>query len=176
MVKSRLLGLGYRETDFAIDDFYKRFIALADKKGSVFDDDLVALMESKGDGDLADRYALEYLNVSSGRGTVPTATARITVDGKLRQEAATGDGAVDAATKAIDRIVGYPITIENYHLEAVTEGREAQGRVTITGRAPEGLFIGTGMSTDIVEASALAYMDIVNKIARMKRFKKKLPK
>jgi 2-isopropylmalate synthase len=124
---------------------------------------------------MADRLTLEYLNVSSGRGTVPTATARVSVDGKVRQEAATGDGAVDAATKAIDRIVGYRITLENYHLEAVTGGREAQGRVTIVGRSPEGMFTGSGTSTDIVEASALAYMDIVNKIARMKRFKKKLP-
>jgi 2-isopropylmalate synthase len=176
MVRSRLMALGYRESDFAIEDFYRRFIGLADKKGSVQDDDLIALMESKDDNELADRFALEYLNVSSGRGPVPTATARIAVDGKKKQEAATGDGAVDAATKAIDRIVGYDITIENYHLEAVTEGREAQGRVTIVARASEGVFLGSGTSTDIVEASALAYMDIVNKIARMKKFKRKLPR
>jgi 2-isopropylmalate synthase len=175
MVKARLLSLGYRESEFDIGDFYRRFIALADKKGSVYDDDLIALMESKDGGGLADRYSLVYLNVSSGRGTVPTATARISVDGREAQEAATGDGAVDAATKAIDRITGFPVTIENYHLEAVTGGREAQGRVTITGRAPEGVFIGTGTSTDIVEASALAYMDIVNKTARMKKLKRKLP-
>jgi 2-isopropylmalate synthase len=175
MVKSRLQALGYREVDFDLDEYYKRFIALADKKGSVYDDDLIALMESKDEKDLEDRYTLEYLNVSSGRGTVPTATARIAVDGKVREEASTGDGAVDAATKAIDRIVGYNITLENYHLEAVTGGREAQGRVTVVGRSPEGVFTGIGTSTDIVEASALAYMDIVNKIARMKKFKRKLP-
>jgi 2-isopropylmalate synthase len=175
MVKSRLLALGYREADFDLKEFYRRFIALADKKGSVYDDDLVALMESKNEKEMADRYTLEYLNVSSGRGTVPTATARVAVDGKVTQEASTGDGAVDAATKAIDRIVGYRILLENYHLEAVTGGREAQGRVTMAGRVPEGVFTGTGTSTDIVEASALAYMDMVNKIARMKRFKRKLP-
>ena len=176
MVKSRLTALGYREADFNIKDFYRRFIALADKKGSVYDDDLVALMESKNEKEMADRYTLEYLNVSSGRGTVPTATARVAADGKVRQEASTGDGAVDAATKAIDRIVGYRITLENYHLESVTGGREAQGRVTMVGRVPEGVFTGSGTSTDIVEASALAYMDIVNKIARMKRFGKKISK
>jgi 2-isopropylmalate synthase len=175
MVKSRLLALGYREADFDLVEFYRRFIALADKKGSVYDDDLIALMESKDGFGMSDRYSLTYLNVSSGRGTVPTATACITVDGKEVQEAATGDGAVDAATKAIDRITGYAIKIETYHLDAVTEGREAQGRVTIKARAPEGVFIGAGTSTDIVEASALAYMDVVNKIARMKKFKKKLP-
>ncbi|HUI91246.1 MAG TPA: 2-isopropylmalate synthase [Chitinivibrionales bacterium] len=175
MVKARLTALGYREAEFDIGEFYRRFIALADKKGSVYDDDLIALMESKDGQGMADRYALSYLNVSSGRGTVPTATARIAFDGKEVQEAATGDGAVDAATKAIDRITGCSVTIENYHLEAVTGGREAQGRVTINGRAAEGLFVGVGTSTDIVEASALAYMDIVNKIARMRKFRKKLP-
>jgi 2-isopropylmalate synthase len=175
MVKSRLTALGYRESEFDIKDFYRRFIALADKKGSVYDDDLIALMETKDGRGMADRFSLVYLNVSSGRGTVPTATARIAFDGREVQEAATGDGAVDAATKAIDRITGFGVTIENYHLEAVTGGREAQGRVTITGRAPEGKFVGTGTSTDIVEASALAYMDIVNKIARMRKFGRKLP-
>ncbi|MBN1578575.1 MAG: 2-isopropylmalate synthase [Chitinispirillaceae bacterium] len=175
MVKNRLLDLGYHERDFDIDALYVRFKALADKKGTVYDDDLITLIEAKSGDDLGDRFVLEYLNVSSGRGTVPTATARILVDGKLFQEAACGDGAVDAATKAIDRISGYKLTIENYHLDAVTGGREAQGRVLIVGRSEEGTFTGTGTSTDIVEASALAYMDIVNKIARMKRFNRKLP-
>jgi 2-isopropylmalate synthase len=175
MVRARLVALGYREAEFDIKEFYNRFIALADKKGSVYDDDLVALMESKSETDMADRYTLEYLNVSSGRGTVPTATARIAFDGAVKQEASTGDGAVDAATKAIDRIVHYRIKIDNFHLEAVTEGREAQGKVTITATASEGRFTGVGTSTDIVEASALAYMDIINKIARMKKFNRKLP-
>lgn len=175
MVKARLIALGYNEIEFDIPQFYDRFKALADKKGSVYDDDLVTLMESKNSDDMKDRFVLDYLNVSSGRGTVPTATAKILVDGKLFQEAACGDGAVDAATKAIDRIVGYKLTIENYHLDAITEGREAQGRVSIIARAAEGVFTGSGTSTDIVEASALAYMDIINKIARMKKFKRKLP-
>lgn len=175
MVKARLLALGYNESEFDVPQFYDRFKALADKKGSVYDDDLITLMESKSSDDLRDSFVLEYLNVSSGRGTVPTATAKILVDGKIFQEAACGDGAVDAATKAIDRIVGYKLKIENYHLDSVTEGREALGRVSIIARAVEGVFTGTGTSTDIVEASALAYMDIINKISRMKKFKRKLP-
>jgi 2-isopropylmalate synthase len=175
MVKARLIALGYNEIEFDVPQFYDSFKALADKKGSVYDDDLVTLMESKNSDDMKDRFVLDYLNVSSGKGTVPTATAKIFVDGKLFQEAACGDGAVDAATKAIDRIVGYKLKIENYHLDAVTEGREAQGRVSIIARAVEGVFTGSGTSTDIVEASALAYMDIINKIARMKKFERKLP-
>jgi 2-isopropylmalate synthase len=175
MVKARLLSLGYTEIEFENKKVFDKFKALADKKGTIYDDDLVALMESKSNDDLVDFYTLEYLNVSSGRGTVPTATARICAAGKVFQEAACGDGAVDAATKAIDRIVGYQITIENYHLEAVTEGRDALGRVSIVARSEEGVFTGGGTSTDIVEASALAYMDIINKITRMKKFNRKLP-
>jgi len=175
MVKTRLLELGYSENEFDLESVYQRFKALADKKGTVYDDDLITLLEAKSNDDFSDRFVLEYLNVSSGKGTVPTATARITVDGKVFQEAACGDGAVDAATKAIDRITGYDITIEKYHLDAVTMGRDAQGRVVIVCKAEEGIFTGTGTSTDIVEASAFAYMDIVNKIARMKRFKRKIP-
>lgn len=174
MVKSRLLNLGYVESEFDLDSFYKRFKLLADKKGTIYDDDLIALMESKSNDDLIDVYVLEYLNVSSGKGTVPTATVMISADGKSFQEAACGDGAVDAATKAIDRVVGFNLTIDSFRLDAITEGREAQGRVTIVAKAPEGVFTGNGTSTDIVEASAMAYMNIINKITRMRKFNKKI--
>lgn len=175
MVKSRLVALGYLESEIKLDAFYQRFIELADKKGTVYDDDLVAIMESKSADDMKDAFMLEYLNVSSGRKTVPTATARISVRGKAFQEAACGDGAVDAATKAIDRIVGFKIAIEDFSLTSLTEGREALGKVKIVARSDSGVFTGIGTSTDIVEASALAYMDIVNKIDRLKKFNKKLP-
>jgi 2-isopropylmalate synthase len=107
-------------------------------------------------------------------GVIPTATVRIACEGKIAQEAASGDGVVDATTKAIDRVVGFRIQLKDYHLDAISEGREAQGRVKIVAIAPEGTFTGVGTSTDIVEASAKAYMDVVNKIARMRRYAPKL--
>jgi 2-isopropylmalate synthase len=173
MVRSRLAALGYGEREFDLTAFYKRFIALADKKGTVYDDDLITLMETHGSEVLKDTFVLDYLHVSSGRGVVPTATVRLSVDGQVRQEAATGDGAVDAATKAIDRAIGFGVKIEEFHIDSVTEGREALGRVKIVGSAKEGTFVGTATSTDIVEASALAYMDVVNKVARMKKLGKR---
>lgn len=173
MVLSRLLGLGYGEADIDIDAFYQRFIKLADKKGTVYDDDLITLMESDDPDDLREIFSMTYLNVSSGTSSVPTATVKIKVGGKTRQEAACGDGAVDAATRAIDRIVGYKIKLDEFHLDAITEGREALGKVKIIARSTEGVFTGIGTSTDIVEASARAYMDVVNKIARMKKFRRK---
>ena len=176
MVKARLADLGYAESDYEMLSVYAKFKELADKKGTVYDDDLVTLMETSGGDDIKDTYTLDYLIVSSGKGTVPTATARITADGKTLQTAACGDGAVDAATKAIDEIVGYKIKIDNFHIDAVTEGREAQAKVTIHASSTDGSFVGNGVSTDIVEASALAYMDVVNKIARMRKFNRKIPK
>jgi 2-isopropylmalate synthase len=176
MVKARLIALGYSEKEINIETFYKRFKELADKKGAVYDDDLISLMETKDGDELNDIYTLVYLNVSSGKGTIPTATVKIETGGKIYQEAACGDGAVDATTKAIDRITGFNIKIEDFSIASVTEGREALGKVKIIASSKEGCFTGIGTSTDIVEASALAYMDVVNKIARMRKYKKKLPK
>ncbi|MFW5775238.1 MAG: 2-isopropylmalate synthase [Chitinivibrionales bacterium] len=175
MVKSRLVSLGYTEQEFDLPSFYERFVELADKKGTVYDDDLITLMESRSHQDMEDDYTLEYLNVSSGTTTVPTATVRIRLQNReTAQEAACGDGAFDAATKAIDRIIGYEINIEEFHLDSITQGREALGKVKIVANSPQGVFIGNGTSTDIVDASAKAYMDIMNKISRMRKFGKKL--
>jgi 2-isopropylmalate synthase len=176
MVRSRLASLGYREKDIDIETFHPKFKALADKKGTVYDDDLVALMEADTIEEIADTYKLEYLNVTGGMGVIPTATVRIVNvnDGKARQEAASGDGVVDATTKAIDRVVGFKIEVKDYHLDAISEGREALGRVKIVALSPEGTFTGIGTSTDIVEASAKAYMDVVNKICRMRKYAPKL--
>jgi len=174
MVKNRLQSLGYREQDIDLDTFHPKFKALADKKGTVYDDDLVALMEADTIEEIGDTYKLDYLNVTGGMGVIPTATVRIVSEGKVKQEAASGDGVVDATTKAIDRVVGFAIEVKDYHLDAISEGREAQGRVKIVAIAPEGTFTGVGTSTDIVEASAKAYMDVVNKICRMRKYAPRL--
>ncbi len=174
MVKNRLQGLGYRDKDIDLETFYPKFKALADKKGTVYDDDLVALMEADNIEEIGDTYKLEYLNVTGGMSVIPTATVRIARDGAVKEEAASGDGVVDATTKAIDRVVGLGIQIKDYHLDAISEGQEAQGRVKIVAIAPEGTFTGIGTSTDIVEASAKAYMDVVNKICRMRKYAPRL--
>ena len=135
---------------------------------------MVALMEATTVEEMADAYKLEYLNVTGGRAVIPTATVRIACEGKSTQEAASGDGVVDATTKAIDRIVGFDITVRDFHLDSVSAGQEALGRVKIIAVAPEGTFAGVGTSTDIVEASALAYMDVVNKVHRMRKFAPRL--
>ena len=141
MVRSRLAGARLPRKRISLStEFYQQFIALADKKGSVYDDDLVRSWRRRTPANSPTALRSNTLTYRADSDTVATATARIGHDGKADQEAATGDGAVDAATKAIDRIVGFKITIENYHLESVTEGREAQGKVTMIGRAAEGSF------------------------------------
>ncbi len=174
MVMNRLESLGYADKDIELESFYPKFKALADRKGTIYDDDLVALMEAHNADEMADAFKLEYLNVTGGKGVIPTATVRITWDGKSHQEAASGDGVVDATTKAIDRITGFKIQVRDFHIDSVSQGREAQGRVKMVAAAPEGTFVGVGMSTDIVEASALAYMDVVNKLYRMRKFAPRL--
>ncbi|MGM0442568.1 MAG: 2-isopropylmalate synthase [Fibrobacterota bacterium] len=171
MVRNRLAELGYREEDYDIATFYDRFIELADKKGTVYDDDLIVLMELGGDN-VEDIWKLEYFNISSG--TVPTATiVLIDNDGRRYKEAAVGDGAVNAATTAINRIVPYDISIDHFHLEAVTKGSEAIGKVRIDAAYRGRAFVGSGNSTDIVEASVLAYLEVVNKVARIERVGRK---
>jgi len=81
---------------------------------------------------------------------------------------------LSARALEIDRVVGFKIEVKDYHLDAVSEGREALGRVKIVAVSPEGTFTGIGTSTDIVEASAKAYMDVVNKICRMRKYAPKL--
>jgi len=181
MVKTRLADLGYGEGTYDIDAIYARFKALADQKGTIYDDDLVTLMETRSGEDLKDKYVLKYLNVSSGMGTVPVASVRIAVDGKsVKPTSACGYGAFEAATKAIDRVIAEDgigdIKIDDFSMASIGAGLKAQAKVTIRASSPEGSFVGNGVDIDIVQASANAYMNIVNKIARMKMYNRTVPK
>ncbi len=172
MVRTRLMELGYSEKDFDINKLYERFKALADKKGTVYDDDLIALVELR-QIDIKNKYDLLYLNAVSGKNIIPTATVRLSIiEGKktrVVQEAATGDGPVSATIYAIERITGFNIKLEDYKLSAMPGGAEAVGQVSAIGVYKDKKYHGRGSSTDIVEASALAYLDIVNKISRLEK-------
>jgi 2-isopropylmalate synthase len=168
---SRLKHLGYKLSAKQLNEIFIRFKALADKKRYVFDDDLWALMGEKN-ATTDEAFTLDYLHTSSGSGIVPTATIRIkTAKGEVVQEAACGDGPVDAATRAIDKAVSLKPKMLDYSLRAVTSGKDAQGEVTV--RIEEGGFTlnGRGASTDIIEASAKAYLHAINKLVRAKKKK-----
>ena len=173
---NRLKHLGYKLNKKHLEAMFVRFKALADKKRYVFDDDLLALLGEKS-SEVKEDFVLEYLNASSGTGVVPTATIRIKkADGHIVQEAACGDGPVDAATNAIDKVTGLKPKLTDYSLHSITSRGMLRVKSWRCGWRKSGLtFLGRGASTDIIEASAKAYLNAVNKLmqARHSRQKRK---
>jgi 2-isopropylmalate synthase len=164
-VKHRLEELGYTLNKEELEQIYQRFLEVADKKKEVFDDDLMAII---GDEMRIKEHSLEllYLHVSCGTGTLPTASVRVKVKGEIKQAAACGDGPVDAAYEAIRVATGLSPKLESYAIKAVTAGKDALGEATVKIIGDNNRrFSGRGVSTDIIEASAKAYIDAMNRMA-----------
>ena len=166
-VAARLKHLGFKMTDADVNAIFARFKEIGDKKKFVYDDDLATLVE----GQIAvvpETWTLGYLGVNSGNTTVPTATVRLHKVGEkppgLHQEAGIGDGPVDAALKAIDRLTDTKGRLKEFSLRAVSPDQDAIGEVTLKVDFGQGeLVTGKGASTDIIEASAKAYLNAVNR-------------
>ena len=167
-VRHRLEEIGYRLDDDELEQVYHRFLQVADKKQEVYDEDLVAIIHDEIHATDA-TFVLEYLHTASGTGTIPTATVRLKVGEELRSGAECGDGPVDATYHAIRHLSGMDATLVSYEIRAVTAGTEAMGEVVVRLEAEGSRVIGRGASTDIVEASAKAYVDGLNKLARVVR-------
>ncbi len=171
----RLAKLGLAIADGDLDKVFVVFKTLADKKKEVYDGDLIALVEEVVRGRAVSSWRLEYLHSSSasgesaGSGAMATATVRLSKDGQTKTDAATGDGPVDAAVCALNRICGIDGTVEDYGLRAVSKGGDAQGEVSIRARINDVVVGGKGLSTDIVHASCLAYLDAINRSAYLQR-------
>jgi 2-isopropylmalate synthase len=160
---ARLEHLGFKLTDAEIDSVFARFKEVGDKKKFVYDDDLSALVDDSI-GNASETFALDYIHVTSGSTTVPTATVRLKKGEELLQDSSPGNGAVDAAMQAIDRIVQKRGVLASYRVEAVTQGRDSLGEVTLKIDFGNGeLVTGKGASTDVVEASARAYVNAINR-------------
>ena len=160
-LQSRLEELGYKVSPKSINKIYSDFVDLADKKKEVFDDDLRVMM---GDVNFNEskNYKLDYLNVVLGTNTIPTATIVISHNDKKLEQSATGDGPVDACFNAIDKALNTKSNIESYQVRSVTIGRQAQGEVLVRIKKDDQFFIGKGFSTDIIEASAKAYLNALD--------------
>ncbi len=154
--------LGVKLTTEELQKAYDRFIQLADKKKSIYDDDLLAIARDEMSG-APTIYALEYLGISTGSDTVPTATLRISRGDETKQDASTGDGPVDAALKAIDRMTGVSGRLLDFRLQSVTMGKDALGEVSIRVDFSGTILSAKAASTDIVEAAAKAYLSCVNR-------------
>ncbi|OPZ81781.1 MAG: 2-isopropylmalate synthase [bacterium ADurb.Bin431] len=162
-LKNRLAELGYALQPAELDVIYQRFLEIADRKKEVFDEDLLALMSAET-GETAEIWKLDYFHILSGNKTVPTATVVLRRGEESLQEAAVGDGPVDAAYNALNRIVDLPVTLQDYNLRGVTGGKEAVGEVVVRVRHQGTTWLGRGASTDVIEASIRAYLNALNRI------------
>jgi len=163
-LSKRLADLGFKFDAKRINEIFKQFKTLADKKKEVFDDDLVALAEEEARGK-SKVYELVSVRVNTGTDIPPEAQVKIKHKNKTLGSNSSGDGPVDACFKAIDKITGIKAKLLDYRLGAVTSGKDALGEVSLKLQAKNKTIIGRSTSTDIIEASVRAYLDAVNKIA-----------
>jgi 2-isopropylmalate synthase len=167
----RLKELGFSLADAKVDRlFFGPFKELADRKKEVFDEDIVALAESEL-VTVPETWRLCALQVATSTGGMPTATVEVeAADTKKRsRDAATGDGPVDAVFKALERITGVRLKLSDYQIRAVTGGTEAQGEARIEAKVNGATVSGRGVSTDILEASAKAYLSVINRAISLKK-------
>jgi 2-isopropylmalate synthase len=163
-LQHRLEILGYKLADEDLNKAYERFIAIADKKKEVFDEDLIAIVSDELT-DIPEKYRLDYLHTVSGTSTVPTSTVRLKIDEAESQESAWGDGPVDATYAAIKKAARTNARVEEYTIRAITSGAEALGEVTVRLSHEGNIATGRAISTDVIEASAKAYLDGLNRLA-----------
>ncbi|NLE28821.1 MAG: 2-isopropylmalate synthase [Phycisphaerae bacterium] len=161
--RDRLAHLGYQVDDVQIDKAFEQFKILADKKKDIYDEDICSIMDQLSSV-APSIWELEVLQTTGGTQVMPTATVRLkNVGGQVFQDAATGDGPIDAAYRAIQRICKLKIKLQDYQIRALTSGTEAQGEVNLEVQIDGQMIRGRGVSTDIIEASAQAYLSAVNR-------------
>lgn len=159
--EERLSELGFELTPEQIDEYFERFKEICDKKKEVNDRDLEALIRVKNVSGL---YELDRFDVHAGNCTSPTCVIRLKRDGKIFEEVSLGDGPIDAAYRAVDKIMGLPPhTLEHYSIKATSSGGDTLGEVIVKLSSGGEIYNGRGLSTDIIESSILAYIHAANK-------------
>jgi 2-isopropylmalate synthase len=167
-LKTRIKELGYELSDSEFERAFEEFKHIADKKKEIFDEDIEAIIGIEK-MEVPHIFQLESLSISCGPNTVPTAGVRLKLqDGRLVDNATIGDGPIDALFKAIDLSTGIPGKLQDYNIRAVTSGKDAMGEVFVNIEVDGKTIGGRAVSTDIIEASAKAYLNAVNKVAAMK--------
>ncbi|NPV69071.1 MAG: 2-isopropylmalate synthase [Firmicutes bacterium] len=169
--RSRLEELGYEVPEAELDRLFRQFKDLADRKKDITDRDIEAIVENELHS-AEPHFVLDYYHISTGSSTVPTATVRVLAgatgdSAAVVNEAASGDGPVDAVFKAIDRAARMNCRLTEYTLRAVTSGKDALGEASIKVEAGGRLAAGRGVSVDVVEASAKAYVNAINRLWEM---------
>ncbi|MEQ3531675.1 2-isopropylmalate synthase [Pseudoalteromonas piscicida] len=169
VIEHRLTELGYQKSDYDMDSLYESFLALADQKGTVYDYDLEAMIYFNQIKDKDERYQLQFVNASSNSQSIASATVGIALNGELKQEAATGNGPVEAAFLAIERITGMAVEVVEYNLDATGKGASSLGQVDIIAKFDGKQYHGVGLAADIVEASVRAMIRVYNLIDRAQK-------
>jgi 2-isopropylmalate synthase len=164
-LRQRVQDLGYHIDDVQLQQVFEAFKVLADRKKVIYDADVEALAEAQIHGGPA-LWTLESFHTTAGSGTLPMAAVCLAhVDGRKVQDAACGDGPVDAVFKTIERITGLTVELRDYQVRSVSVGEDAQGEARVevqhNGRIQRGLAV----STDIIEASAQAFLQAINRLA-----------
>ena len=160
---ARLKDLGLDLAGAELDRAFKKFKELADRKKEVYDEDLMAMVADEAT-QVPETYTIDYLHSISGTGLIPSATVRLVKDGQTFQDSGVGDGPVDAALAAIDAITGLKGRLLDYALRAATGGKDAIGEVSVKVEFDGTVVSGKGSSTDVIEASARAYLNALNRL------------
>ena len=161
--RSRLEELGYDLNEEGIERAFNIFKTLADKKKEIFDDDIIAIVEGEIIS-VPEVYSLEYMAITSETGSIPSAAIKLKREDKIYEQTTNGDGPVDAAYKAVDKITGIKVKLLDYSLKSVTSGKDALGEVTVKIEKDGKTIYGRGTSTDVIEASIKAYINAINKL------------
>ena len=164
VLEERLQELGFSPNPEELRRVFEQFKLLADRKKLVTDDDLIALMRDKP-AEIQNGYEIVRFVVNAGSTIPATAAIKLRRDGQEQEEASTGDGPINAAFNAIDKIVAMEFTLVDYSIRAVTAGEDALGESVVKLRRGNETVTGRGLSTDIIEASIKAYVNGINKLA-----------
>lgn len=170
--KARLAELGFELTDVKLNKAFEKFKVLADKKKEVFDEDLEAIVQDEVLRlEVSEKYKLIKVYVESGTETVPSAHVEVEVDGKVVSKDGTGDGPVDAVYNTLQAITGTKSKLLRYLVNAITGGTDAQGEVSVRVEEDGHVVLGQGSHTDIIIASANAYLNALNRLEYKKKSK-----
>ncbi len=169
-LRHRMTELGSELPDAEFEKVYEAFLSLADKKKEVYDEDIEALISDKVKS-VVEVYILKNLRAESGTGMTPTATVEMQVDGKAVKQTGSGDGPVDAVYRTIAAMTGTKSRLDAYLVKGITGGTDALGEVTVKVEEAGKKVAGHGADTDIIVASAKAYVNALNKLEYWKKGK-----
>src|SRR5262249_21501900 len=163
-LKQRVIDLGYHLSEEQLQRVFDSFKVLADRKKVIYDADVEALAEAQiHSGPML--WTLEAISCNSGSATMPCAAVALWhQEGTIQRDASLGDGPVDAVFKAIERITGVEVVLKDYRVRSVSVGEDAQGEASVEAEFAGRSITGRAVSTDIIEASALAFLQVINRI------------